>query len=280
MSNYSINNKHLLEGEGVSHMRASKNDEPFADGALDTLVIHYTAGRDAVSSAKYLARADVKASAHLVISREGEVIQLVPFDKKSWHAGRSSYMGRSGFNNYSIGIELDNAGILTRVGNQYQAWFGKKYPEEEVVRAVHRNETKPAWWHAYTEAQLQTCEDIARLLIDTYHLKLILGHEEIAPGRKQDPGPAFPLDKLRNRLLHSNRKDDNEPADPDGTSAEVVASSLNIRSGPGAGFDKVARPLTRGTEVKILEEQNGWYRVSTRIEGWVSRGYVKLKEGG
>lgn len=277
MSSYSIDDKHLLKGDAITQMRASKNDDNFSRGALDTVVIHYTAGRSAESSAKYLARDDVKASAHIVIGRDGKIFQLVPFNKMSWHAGRSSYMGRSGFNSYSIGIELDNAGILTKVGSHYQAWFGKKYPEEEVVHAVHRNENRAAYWHAYTEEQLQVCEEIVELLVDKYDLKMILGHEEISPGRKQDPGPAFPLDKLRNRILHSNRKDDEPVEEKQPASAEVVASSLNIRSGPAASFDKIARALPRGTEVKILEEQNGWYRVHTSIEGWVSRGYVKLK---
>src|SRR5690606_16389776 len=101
---------------------------------------HYTAGSDAKSSAKYLAQADVKASAHLVIGRNGEIYQLVPFDTIAWHAGISSYQGRSGYNNFSIGIELDNAGPLEKTGADYVSWFGKKYMESERVLKTHRNE--------------------------------------------------------------------------------------------------------------------------------------------
>lgn len=277
MSTYTIDpSTHLLKGENLQFIMAGKNAAKFKAGNLDTLVIHYTAGRDALSSAQYLARDDVKASAHLVIGRKGEVYQLVPFDTISWHAGISSYGGRSGYNNYAIGIELDNAGVLTKTGNDYTAWFGKKYMENEVMQAVHRNESQPRFWHIYTEEQLRVCEEISQLLVDTYHLKQILGHEEIAPGRKQDPGPAFPLDKMRDKILLHDRKTSEEQAGQI-QEGETVPPKLNIRSGPASTFDMVANPLPAGSEVKILEESNGWYRIKTEIEGWVSKGYVKLK---
>ena len=55
------------------------------------IILHYTGGTSAMSSAKFLARSDVKASAHVVIGRDGQVIQLVPFNIEAWHAGKSSY---------------------------------------------------------------------------------------------------------------------------------------------------------------------------------------------
>lgn len=277
MSNFSIDSQNLLRGENVQHLSCPKNNSKFQPGNLDTLVIHYTAGRDALSSAKYLARDDIKASAHLVIGRGGEVYQIVPFDTISWHAGRSSYMGRSGYNNYSIGIELDNAGPLTKTGTEYSAWFKKKYMESEVVHAVHRNEKSPRYWHEYTQEQLAVCEDISKLLVDHYGLKHILGHEEISPGRKQDPGPAFPLDRMRDRILSYDRKSDTGDLEQS-MKGETIPPKLNIRSGPSAGSSMVANPLIAGSKVKILEEQNGWYRVTTQVEGWVSKGYVKLNK--
>lgn len=277
MSSFTIDpQKHILKGENVQYLACPKNNTTFKPGNLDTLVIHYTAGRDAESSAKYLVRSDIKASAHLVIGRKGEVYQLVPFDHISWHAGTSSYMGRSGYNNYSIGIELDNAGVLTKTGNEYIAWFGKKYLQNEVMEGTHRNESSPRYWHIYTEEQLAACEEISRLLVEHYNLKFILGHEEIAPGRKQDPGPAFPLDRLRDRLLANDRKSETPELEM-AMEGETIPSKLNIRSGPSSSFEMVAQPLPAGSEVKILEEANGWYRVSTTIEGWVSKGYVRPK---
>ncbi|MCK5277868.1 MAG: N-acetylmuramoyl-L-alanine amidase, partial [Cyclobacteriaceae bacterium] len=192
-----IDNDHLLQGENVVHLIATKNTVEFKQGNLDTLIIHYTAGRDAESSARYLRKEEIKASAHLVIGRNGEIFQLVPFNKIAWHAGRSSFGGKSGYNNYSIGIELDNAGVLTKTGNDFQSWFGKKYTQSDVMEGVHRNESQPRYWHIYTERQLEVNEEITRLILDKYKpIVHILGHEEISPGRKQDPGPAFPLDKF------------------------------------------------------------------------------------
>lgn len=267
-----ITNKFLLSGDGITQMDCPKNKDKFKSGNLDTIVIHYTAGSSAESSANFLC-GEVKASAHLVIGREGEIYQLVPFDTMSWHAGESFYGDREWLNQYSIGIELDNAGVLTKVGSEYQAWFGKKYMPNEVVYGTHRNETSPKYWHTFTEQQIESCRQVCELLIHKYDIKDILGHEEIAPQRKQDPGPAFPLDTFRYNLLTQNRSDTPDKIDKEGV---VVADFLNIRQGAGVANKKVARPLPKGTKVKVLEEHNGWYKVETKIEGWVGKGHIKI----
>jgi N-acetylmuramoyl-L-alanine amidase len=270
-----ITSKHQLEGTGIKQMSCPKNKDKFATGNLDTIVIHYTAGRDAESSAKFLC-SEVKASAHLVIGRGGEIIQLVPFDTIAWHAGESAYGSRQWLNKFSIGIELDNAGMLEKVGNEYKAWFGRKYSENDVLLSTHRNETKPAYWHTFTEEQIAACQQVCTLLIKKYGIRLILGHEEIAPGRKQDPGPAFPLDKFRDNLLTHNRSDEPDMINQEGL---VIADLLNIRADAGVTFDKIAPPLKKGTEVIVLEERNGWYKVETKITGWVSKANIELKQG-
>ncbi len=269
------NNQQLEDGENISHMKCPKNKQKFREGFPDTIIIHYTAGRDAESSAKYLCKDNVKASAHLVIGRDGKIIQLVPFDTITWHAGTSEYGSKKGLNKYSIGIELDNAGILKKEGNEFISWFGKKYTDDQVIYATHRNEKQAQYWHIFTEKQIKTCEEVCSQLIKKYsNIKTILGHEEIAPGRKQDPGPAFPLDKLRNHLIFNDRESDELDTLPEfGT---VIPSKLNIRTGPGKDFEKAALPLTEGTKVKILGQQSGWYHVSTEITGWVAKKYIKI----
>ena len=271
-----INNRHLLQGnENITHLKCPKNKQKFKEGFPDTIIIHYTAGRDAESSAKYLCKDNLKASAHLVIGRDGKIIQLVPFDTIAWHSGISEYGSKKGFNKYSIGIELDNAGILKKVGNEYMSWFGKKYKDDQVIYATHRNEKQPQYWHIFTEKQIETCEEVCSQLINKYNnIRTILGHEEISPGRKQDPGPAFPLDKLRNHLIFNDRESDELDTLPEfGT---VIPSKLNIRTGPDIGFEKAALPLTEGAKVKILGQRYGWYRVSTETTGWVVKEYIKI----
>ena len=264
---------HWLTGNNIEKVSCSKNQEKFQRGYPDSIIIHYTAGRDGKSSANFLSKKSTKASAHIVVGREGTIYQLVPFDTVSWHAGKSTYNGRTGFNRYSIGIEIDNAGILEPSGDQFVSWFGKKYTVSEVVKAVHRNESKEKYWHLYTEWQIEIVEEICEILLDSYPaINQILGHEEISKGRKVDPGPAFPLDNLRNRLIMG--RDDSQPNDfsMQGT---VDVEYLNIREHPSLKAGLVSQPLPNGTELEILEQYQEWVKVKTEIEGWVARKYIK-----
>ena len=128
---------HRLVGDQVSY-RASPN----CGGELKArfLVFHYTAGRSAESSIESLCtrQASGNASAHLVLSRDGRIVQLVPFDVVAWHAGKSHWNGLVGLNRASIGIELDNAGALAVVGDKFIAgsqgiWAG------DVMLAEHKH---------------------------------------------------------------------------------------------------------------------------------------------
>lgn len=273
MRNLSISD-HLLTGDDVIPKNCPKNKVKFNMDNLDTIVIHYTAGKSAETSTNFLC-GEVQASAHLVIGRKGEIYQLVPFDTVAWHAGRSHYGNKSGYNQYSIGVEIDNAGWLEKAGTEYIAWFGGRYLENNVIQATHRNETKPRYWHVYTPEQIEACRQICELLIknNNYNITTILGHEEIAPGRKQDPGPAFPLDRLRTNLLFQNRSDSDTSEDIKGK--VVNTDFLNIREQAGVEYKKLAQPLRKNTEVVIKDELGGWYKVETKITGWVSKGYIE-----
>ena len=100
---------------------------------------------------------------------------------------------------------------------------------------------------------------------------MILGHEEVSPGRKSDPGPAFPLDDFKKLLTGTGRdKDDGDLP----STGSVSASKLNIREGAGGNFKKVAKALPKGTKVNILEENGDWYKVNVQIEGWVSKKHI------
>ncbi len=245
---------------------------------LKYLVMHYTAGPSAEHSINWLVNPLAKASAHLVIGRDGSVTQIVPFNTVAWHAGSSSWQGIKGLNNYSIGIELDNAGPLEKSGDSWRAWFGTDYPAEQVIEAVHKNETYMRAWQLYTPEQLYVALEISALLVHTYKLEDILGHDDIAPGRKSDPGPAFPMDTFRSRIF--GRSDD----EPDSETYETTAN-LNIRVGPGSAFQTLSvSPLPKGTRLQATGEENGvWKEVdvvgevkgSSDVRGWVHRGYIR-----
>lgn len=256
-----------LVGAGVSFVETPNKGD---DLTPRYLVLHYTAGKSATSSINWLTNPESKASAHLVLARDGMITQLAPFNVKTWHAGLSHWDGLSGLNSYSIGIEMDNAGPLKKVGNKYQAWFGTLYAEDEVVLAKHKLEDESRWWHAYTEVQIQKALELAQLLVRHYGLKDVVGHEDIAPDRKRDPGPAFPLENVRASVLG---REEEEPEH-----YEVTASTLNIRSGPGVEFPAAAEPLKRGTEVVLLEKRDRWNKVELvkngDIEGWVHNQFL------
>ena len=258
---------HRLVGGGVSFV-----ETPNKGGELTPryLVMHYTAGKSAKSSINWLTNPDAKASAHIVLGRDGSICQLAPFNVKTWHAGVSHWDGVSGLNSCSIGIEMDNAGPLKKVGDRYQAWFGTMYGEDQALYAKHRLDEESRWWHAYTEVQIRKAVELAQLLVRQYDLKDVIGHEDIAPERKRDPGPAFPLEHVRARVLG---RVEEEPE-----RYTVTASLLNIRSGPGVEFPPAADPLRRGTTVSLLEKRDRWNKVELvedgDIEGWVHNQFL------
>jgi AmpD protein len=102
---------------------------------------------------------DLKVSAHLLIRRDGEILQFVPFNRRAWHAGDSAFRGVNCCNDYSIGIELEGDDNTAYTDQQYKALTG------------------------VTVALLKTFPGL--------DARKIAGHCDIAPGRKNDPGPAF-----------------------------------------------------------------------------------------
>ena len=233
---------HELTGEGVGHTESPNHGGHFGPGDLDTIVIHYTAGANARAAIDTLCDPERKVSAHLVVARDGAVTQLVPFDTVAWHAGKSQWLGRSGLNSYSIGIEVDNPGRLQERDGDFVSWFGQVYPDEDVVRAVHRNESAASCWHRFTPVQLQVVEDLCALLMREYGIEHVVGHEEIAPERKDDPGPAFPLDELRDRLAGgpARRAERRRPsAPPETMKITAVTPILTRTAGHNYGFVKV-----------------------------------------
>jgi AmpD protein len=114
-----------------------------------------------------------RVSAHALIRRDGQLVQYVPFGERAWHAGPSTYRGRSACNDFSIGVELEGT------------------------------DDTP-----YTEPQYLSLAGLTAALLAAYpslSAQAIAGHSEIAPGRKTDPGPSFDWTLLRRLLAESLR---------------------------------------------------------------------------
>jgi len=155
------------------------------------LVIHFTAGASAESSIGYWNQLGNGVCAHFVIDRDGTIYQCRPCNRTAGHAGVSKWTHKGmiykNLNACSIGIELANGGDT----------YPKRFSSLPPTTAQHKNGGGMTQWETYPPAQLAACERLAMALCDRYHLDDIVGHDDIAPNRKNDPGPAFPLQKLR-----------------------------------------------------------------------------------
>lgn len=164
------------------------------------LVFHFTAGASAASEIEYMCnpKADNRVSAHLHIDRKGNVVQLVAFNRQAWHAGKSSWHGFTALNRSTIGIECENYGRLKKMADgSFKTWFGKTVPKDEAVQLKHRHESSVSWWHTWTLIQVDMCIDVGMALVKRYNLDDVVGHEDAAPGRKDDPGPSFAMQEVR-----------------------------------------------------------------------------------
>lgn len=166
------------------------------------LVIHFTAGATGQSSIDFWRTPKAEgACAHVVIERDGSIIQCRPFNLTCGHAGKSKWRDpKTGtlyqwLNRCSIGIELANA------GNDPDALkWARKQPGFASVRATHRNGGTNAEWECYPGLQLAALTEVAESLVKQYKLDDITGHDCIAPARKDDPGPAFDMLRFREAL--------------------------------------------------------------------------------
>lgn len=164
---------------GVRRIASPNYDRRPAGAAIDLLVIHnislppeqfggsgivkfFTNQLDTDAHPYYAQLKDVTVSSHFLIRRDGGIIQFVPCKCRAWHAGASSWEGRSRCNDFSIGIELEGSDSVP-----------------------------------FTDPQYSSLSRLSRRLLRKYPIRSIAGHSDIAPARKTDPGPYF--DWLRYR---------------------------------------------------------------------------------
>jgi Negative regulator of beta-lactamase expression len=174
--------KPMLEGgrvRGVPFVASPNYDERPPGTTVDLLVVHAISlppGRfggtgiielfmnalDPEAHPYYCDIAALKVSSHFLVRRTGEILQFVECDKRAWHAGVSSWLGRERCNDFSIGIELEGCDELP-----------------------------------FENAQYEALASLARALKTRYPIADITGHADIAPGRKTDPGPHFDWTRCR-----------------------------------------------------------------------------------
>lgn len=203
----------MSDDQGIV-MQLSPNCGPRRDGLTPSLiVIHYTAMQSAEAAIDRLCDPAAEVSAHYVISNTGVITCLVPEEQRAWHAGQGSWMGMDDINSRSVGIELDHLGH-----------------------------------HPFPEPQMAALEALLPRIMRRWSIGAagIIGHSDLAPGRKSDPGAHFDWDRLARQGLAAaltDRTPETISADAFAVAAraagftaevpfEVLLQAVRLRCGP------------------------------------------------
>ena len=256
----------------------NKSSRGLTGGKPKFVIIHYTAGGSARSAINTFNNKKSQASAHIVIGHDGAITQMARFNERCWHAGRSEWGSINGLNSHSVGIEIANWGpLMGEVGN-WKSWVGTSVPDNRVLRAKHKNENTRRGWEVYDPEQVESCVSMVRAIADAYGLGPddILGHDDISPGRKTDPGPAWDMKRFRASVF--GRKVDTPR--PKATYRVIAQNGLNMRDAGSISGNKIDL-LPHGTELEKIEESGSWWLVSKVVNGepdesgWVHSRYVQ-----
>lgn len=171
------------------------------------IIMHFTTGTKMESTINHFKDPSSGVSTHLLIGRDGRVVQFLPFDRIAHHSGFSWWEQQSNLNKSSIGIELENAGLLRRKDNRWQR-HKIIIPDKEVKQDVHWKQYVPKdparfpGWQKFPKVQLDVALNIVRALVEGYSsIEEILGHDDVNLRNRYDPGPLFPMERFRNKLF-------------------------------------------------------------------------------
>lgn len=267
MDDYEIKNHFLyINGQRVQY-KASPNKSGVMKPVLS--VVHDTAGHlTKGGAANWLCNPKAGASAHFVTERDGEIVQLVPTNRIAWHAGKSSYKGRSGCNHFSIGNEIANPGMLKKTSDgKYQSWFKTKYDKSEGIafgKVDNGKHSFSGYAMDYTPEQIEASLGILIACREAYGITEVAPHWQISPGRKVDTNPLFPLASIRARLMGREIETDLGDQSPGLHAGHIVETTalVNARKYPSF-YDNVLavlKPKTRCVFVKasVYTRQGGY----------------------
>lgn len=186
------------------------------DGAVDMLILHYTGMESASAALERMCDPEAAVSAHYMIAEDGAVWRLVDEKRRAWHAGVSFWAGDTDINDRSIGIELVNPG--------------------------HERGYQP-----FPEVQMTVLETLAKQIVERHGIPphRVLGHSDIAPDRKQDPGELFDWQRLAKIGIGVWPADDGKtaPVEPDSHEARTHAllTQYGYKAGPVGAWEEDAR---------------------------------------
>lgn len=172
---------------------------------VDMIVLHYTGMKTGAEALARMRDAAAKVSAHYMVEEDGAVFRLVAEESRAWHAGVASWKGETDINARSIGIEIVNPGHE----------FGyREFPDAQIEAVIA------------LVKDIRTRHDVSPAMV--------LGHSDVAPRRKEDPGEKFPWDRLAQEGLAL------APYAGDGSDADGVSYEDALRCLQALGFDAPA----------------------------------------
>lgn len=251
------------------------------------IVMHFTTGTKIESTISHFKDASSGVSTHLLIARDGRITQFLPFNKVAHHCGYSYWERLSNLNYHSIGIELDNAGLLQR------DWETGRWLSRKVTIPDDRVEQKVSWkqfeasdperfpgWEKFTDIQLKVALNVVKALKERYSsIKDILGHEDVNINNRYDPGPLFPMPKFR-KTLFGREEPEVEIFTINEEGKHLYANTID-GSKPNANSTPYNGTVPDGTIVRVIrtDENSGMSLVSiVKIKG--SKSTKAAKKGG
>lgn len=247
-----------MSGEGdsplVSRWCPSPNIEPRADGRRpDMILLHYTGMESAEGAVDWLTREESRVSCHYLIDEAGVVTQMVRESERAWHAGVSHWAGETDINSCSIGIEIHNPG------------HGLGYPD-------------------FPEAQMAVVEALCLDIMARHDVlpHRVIGHSDVAPARKADPGEKFDWPRLARagigQWVEPAPIEGDEGLGPDDEGSAVQALQRDLRS-YGYGIDANGS-YDRTTELVVTAFQRHFRpgKIDGRADMSVSKTLSELRE--
>jgi len=219
-------------------------------------ILHYTAGGSPIGTIEWFSNPLSRVSAHLLITREGEVVQFVPFNRVAYHAGTF-------YNWHSIGIELDNYGTEK---------LSHPLPADKKVRLLYWKQTVTKTWEVYPDVQIARLIEVMRLLNETYGPLRTICHEDILDS-KSDPGPAFPMGDVLIKTYTGIVYPAPIVPTPSLGTYKVTAYLLNVRSSPSVpapnpNSNIIIGTLKQGAILTVYEIVGDWSKIGDSKYVW------------
>ena len=207
---------------------------------------------------------------HVLIDRDGLVTQFIPFNEQLPVAITGSWEGMKDLTSRSIILTFVNNGRLQKQGENFVSLEGTTIDKTDVFTGIHQNEESLSYWQKFTDSQVTVAEKIIRCLTSAYQVKYILGYEEVCPGLQTDPGPAFPLEIMRRKVMKDQQRELSTVLNFKNTMNQLELNSV-LRD------DVMALKAERNAKIVNIRRKNGgWYKVNIDLGGFIKEEWISI----